>query len=149
MCSFALIPLRASATGPSRTKLILLGTGNPNADPNRWGPAVAIVVDSEVYLVDAGIGVVRRAASAGIDATRLHRVFITHLHSDHTLGIPDLMFSPWVLERPVPLEVYGPPGMLLMTHKIEEAWSDDIDIRLHGGEPQTTRGPERNLTQQE
>src|SRR5215510_8028166 len=84
-----------SQSQPS-TKVVLLGTGTPNADPDRWGPAVAVVVDNESYLVDAGVGVVRRAAAAAraqnlpaLQAPRLRRVFITHLHSDHTLGLPD------------------------------------------------------------
>src|SRR5262245_1288643 len=144
----AVIAFSSSAVSqsPSSTKVVLLGTGTPNADPDRWGPAVAVVVDNESYLVDAGVGVVRRAAAAAraqnlpaLQAARLRRVFITHLHSDRTLGLPDLMLSPWVLERPVPLDVYGPTGTRSMTEKIEEAYSADIDMRLHGGEPQTTR----------
>ena len=88
----------------SRTRLVLLGTGTPNADPDRWGPAAAIVVNGQAYLVDCGAGVVRRAAAAarnGIDALvaeRLTHVFITHLHSDHTLGYPDVILTPWVAE---------------------------------------------------
>ncbi len=132
---------RVAAPAVSRTKLVILGTGTPNADPDRSGPAVAVVVDNDAYLIDAGPGVVRRAAAAaanGIAALRaqnLRRVFITHLHSDHTLGLPDLIFTPWVLDRPVPLEIYGPRGIEAMTRHIEEAWAEDIDIRLHGGEP--------------
>jgi len=129
----------------ARTRVVLLGTGTPNDDPNRWGPAVAVVVGDQVYLVDAGVGVVRRAAAAraagvtALTATSLSRVFLTHLHSDHTLGLPDLMFSPWVLERKVPLDVYGPSGTAEMTKHIEAAWQDDIAIRLYGLEPQRTR----------
>src|SRR5215831_10802053 len=110
------VPLRGDQSSPSpsgHTQVVLLGTGTPNADPDRWGPAVAVVVDDQAYLVDAGVGVVRRAAATKIPAlqpSNLRRVFITHLHSDHTLGLPDLMFSPWVLERPTSLDVYGPPG---------------------------------------
>ena len=128
-----------------RTQVVLLGTGTPNDDPNRWGPAVAIVVDDQVYLVDAGEGVVRRAAAAranGVTAlkvTSLSRVFLTHLHSDHTLGLPDLMFAPWVLERKVPLDVYGPKGTADMAAHLEAAWKDDIAVRLYGLEPQHTR----------
>jgi len=125
--------------------VVLLGTGTPNDDPNRWGPSVAIIVDDQVYLVDAGVGVVRRAAAAraaGVEAlkvTALSRVFLTHLHSDHTLGLPDLMFSPWVLERQTPLDVYGPKGTANMAAHLEAAWQDDIAIRLYGLEPQRTR----------
>ncbi len=129
----------------ARTQVVLLGTGTPNDDPNRWGPAVAIIVDDQVYLVDAGVGVVRRAAAAraaGVTAlavTSLSRVFLTHLHSDHTLGLPDLMFSPWVLERKAPLDVYGPKGTAEMAAHIEAAWQDDIAMRLYSLEPQHTR----------
>ena len=128
-----------------RTRLVLLGTGTPNADPERWGPAVAVVVDGESYLVDAGPGIVRRAAAAsakgvpGLGPEALQRVFITHLHSDHTLGLPDLMFSPWVLDRPVPLDVYGPPGLEAMTDSLESAWQQDIAMRLFGLEPRSDR----------
>jgi ribonuclease BN (tRNA processing enzyme) len=125
----------------SRTKVVMLGTGTPNADPDRYGPAVAIVVDDASYLVDAGVGVVRRAAAAqraGIEAlgpTHLERAFITHLHSDHTLGLADLMLSPWVLERPSPLELTGPRGLKSMTDHLLAAYAEDITIRSTGGEP--------------
>ena len=124
------------------TRLVLLGTGTPNADPDRSGPAVAVVVGDEAYLFDAGPGVVRRAAAAARDrgvralrAANLERVFLTHLHSDHTVGLPDLVYSPWVLGREGPLSVYGPPGTAAMARAIGEAWSHDVRIRLEGLEP--------------
>jgi len=136
-----IIACQASPQTP-RTRVVLLGTGTPNADPERQGPATAIVVDDRAYLVDAGTGIVRRAAQAardlGIDAlrpSRLDRVFLTHLHSDHTLGLPDLLLTPWVLERIPPLEVWGPPGSERMLRLIGEAWSEDIAIRTDGLEP--------------
>ena len=79
------------------TRVILLGTGTPNPEPEHSGPAVAIVTGQNVYLVDCGPGVVRRAAQAGILMEQLTRVFITHLHSDHTTGLPDLIFTPAVV----------------------------------------------------
>ena len=128
------------------TKVVLLGTGTPNADPDRFGPSVAIIANGVPYLVDAGAGVVRRAAAAerngvlALAVRNLKTVFITHLHSDHTLGLPDLMLSPWTLERTVPLQVYGPKGVKAMTSHILEAYAEDIDIRLHGGEPSNKTG---------
>jgi ribonuclease BN (tRNA processing enzyme) len=124
----------------------MLGTGTPLANPDASGPAVAIVLNGTAYLVDCGPGVVRRAAAAerkGIAALKvqnLRTVFITHLHSDHTLGYPDLIFSPWVLERKEPLEAYGPRGLRGMTRHIEAAWKKDIDVRTHGLEHGNTTG---------
>jgi ribonuclease BN (tRNA processing enzyme) len=130
----------------ARTQLVMLGTGTPLADPERSGPAMAVVVNSAAYLVDCGPGVVRRAAAAeknGIKALavdKLRIVFITHLHSDHTLGYPDLIFTPWVLDRTEPLEAYGPPGLKRMTDHIEKAWGEDIQLRLHGMEEANATG---------
>lgn len=123
-----------------RTRVVLLGTGTPNADPTRSGPAVAVVVDSTIYIIDAGPGVVRRAAAAKFRMPSLRIAFLTHLHSDHTLGLPDLMFSPWVLGRTVPLDVYGPPGTSAMVEHLQAAYAEDIEIRLHGGEPSNKTG---------
>jgi ribonuclease BN (tRNA processing enzyme) len=117
------------------TRVILLGTGTPNPEPEHSGPAVAIVTGQNVYVVDCGPGVVRRAAQAGIRMDQLTRVFITHLHSDHTTGLPDLIFTPAVTGRKDPLEIYGPPGIAAMTNHILKAWKEDMDIRLHGLEP--------------
>ena len=85
------------ASSAPRTQLILLGTGTPGPDPERSGPATAIAIDDRAYLVDAGPGIVRRAAAAaarGVRAIRpenLKIAFVTHLHSDHTVGYPDLI----------------------------------------------------------
>ena len=122
----------------ARTRIVLLGTGTPQMDPDRSGPATAIIVDDTAYLIDMGPGVVRRAAAAaakGINAVRpenLKTVFVTHLHSDHTVGYPDLIFTPWVVARKDPLNVYGPKGLKAMTDHILEAWQDDINIRTKG-----------------
>ncbi len=122
----------------SGTQLVLLGTGTPNADPERSGPSLAIVVNNMSYVVDCGPGVVRRAAEAknkgiaSLGAAKLKRLFITHLHSDHTAGYPDFIFTPAVLERDGPLEVYGPKGLVTMTDHILAAYKEDIDIRIQG-----------------
>ena len=144
----ALTLVGVNSAQQSRTQLVLLGTGTPNADPDRAGPAVAVVVNDVPYVVDAGPGVVRRASAAakngvkGLSVEKLRRLFITHLHSDHTVGLPDFIFTPAVLERDAPLEIYGPPGTKRMSDLILKAFAEDIAIRLKGLEPAKPRGYE-------
>ena len=136
----------SSAVAASKTQVVILGTGTPGANPDASGPAVAIVINGAAYLVDCGPGVVRRAAAAerkGVAALKvqnLKTVFITHLHSDHTLGYPDLIFSPWVLGRTQPLRAYGPRGLKSMTEHIETAWEKDVEVRTKGLEHGNTTG---------
>ena len=131
-------PPPAPAAPPPRTRVVLLGTGTPGPDPDRSGPATAIVVDDAVYLVDFGPGVVRRASSAvrtkgiaALEPTKLRVAFATHLHSDHTVGYPDLIFTPWTMGRRFPLEVYGPKGIKAMTDHILEAYRVDVETRTN------------------
>ncbi|UCE59121.1 MAG: MBL fold metallo-hydrolase [Phycisphaerales bacterium] len=138
-------------THKSGTQIVLLGTGTPIAYPDRSGPAVAIVVNDTPYIVDCGPGVVRRAMAAyqaGVDALRitdLKHLFVTHLHSDHTVGYPDVILTPWVLGRDVPLEVFGPPGIQAMTDHILKAYEEDIDLRINGLEQGNPEGWKVNV----
>jgi ribonuclease BN (tRNA processing enzyme) len=155
LCVIAVIlPIAASHTGPhtkaetlpQKTKIVLLGTGSPQTDPDHSGPAVAIIVNDSPYLVDFGPGVVRRAAAArkrGLIALRdenLRCAFVTHLHSDHTAGYPDLILTSWVAGRKEPLEVYGPAGLAEMTTHILRAYHKDIEIRSLGSEGENPNG---------
>ncbi len=140
----AALPGRGS-TAPA-TQVVLLGTGTPLPDPDRAGPSTAIVANGTPYIVDAGTGLVRRAAAAqekGVVALRpvnLRIAFLTHLHSDHTLGLPDLMITPWVMGRKEPLELYGPPGTREMVTHILEAYQVDRRIRAEGLEHSNDTG---------
>ena len=122
------------------TQIVLLGTGTPRPDPDRSGPATAIIVDDVPYLIDFGAGVVRRVTAAyekgvtalGYAGLNIRTVFLTHMHSDHTIGYPDLIFTPWVMGRREPLAVYGPKGIEAMTGHVLKAWQVDIDGRTGG-----------------
>ena len=149
---FFLLCSIASAQLPSeKTKVVLLGTGSPFADPDKSGPSIAIVVNNTSYVIDCGPGVVRRASAAakkgikGLEAPQLRKLFITHLHSDHTTGYPDFIFTPAVLDRNVPLDVYGPKGLRDMTDHIRQAYKEDIDIRIHGLEYGNAEGYKVNV----
>ena len=141
-------PDRRSPECTPGTQIVMLGTGTPAPDPARSGPATAIVANGTPYLVDFGPGVVRRAAAAfqkgvtafGVGMINLRTVFLTHLHADHTTGYPDLILTPWIMGRKVPLEVFGPKGIEAMTHHILEAWQVDIANRVNGLEKGATFG---------
>jgi len=131
------------------TTVVLLGTGTPNPDPNHSGCSVAIVVNDTPYIIDFGPGLIRKAAALspryggpvrGLEVKRIKRAFLTHLHSDHTTGYPDLILTPWVMGRDEPLEVYGPEGIVEMTENILKAYQEDIRYRLYGLEPANDRG---------
>jgi ribonuclease BN (tRNA processing enzyme) len=131
----AAVPQSADKPPAVKTQIVLLGTGTPSPDPDRSGPATAIVVNGTPYLVDFGPGVVRRAAAAfqkgveGLSVVDLRVAFVTHLHSDHTAGYPDLILTPWAVGRNRPLEVYGPRGLKEMTEHVLDAYREDIRIR--------------------
>jgi ribonuclease Z len=114
------------------TTVIMLGTGMPAPNPERSGPSTAVVVGTRVFIFDAGPGVERRIAAAGLPVDGPTAVFLTHLHSDHTLGLPDLIFTSWVMGRTGPLRIYGPTGTKAMTDHLMAAWAEDIDIRTNG-----------------
>ena len=118
----------------SPTEIVLLGTGTPVPNPDAFGPATAIVEGSGLFLVDAGAGVTRRMRAASLSLTGITALFLTHLHSDHTLGYPDLILTSWISGRTSPFDVFGPTGTRRMTDHILAAWSEDIAIRTKGGE---------------
>jgi ribonuclease Z len=152
LCTLQIHPTTFSQrdfSGSGTTKLVLLGTGNPNPSPEQSGCALAIVVNDVPYVVDFGPGLIRRAAALspsyggpvkGLEVQHIKRAFLTHLHSDHTTGYPDLILTPWVMGRDEPLEVYGPTGTREMTEHILEAYREDIRYRLYGSEPANDSG---------
>ena len=123
------------------TKVVMLGSGNPFPDPERSGPSVAIIVNDVPYLFDAGAGVWQATGAAtpkyggtvkALESGNISKVFITHLHSDHVVGLPSLILLPWALGREAPLEVWGPPGTDNMVKHLTEAYREDVGSRKYG-----------------
>lgn len=127
------VPSSAAVTRATDSVVIVtLGTGTPQANPHAAGPATAVVVGSRVFLFDAGDNVERQLAAADMPANGVEAVFFTHLHSDHVLGYPDLIFTSWVAGRRAALKAFGPPGLKAMTTHLIEAFADDIEVRTNG-----------------
>lgn len=142
----ALSPAVALAQAATPAQVVVLGTGTPNPDPDRSGPAVAVLVNGTAYLVDAGAGVMRRAEAArraGTEALapgRIGVVFLTHLHSDHTIGLADVIHTGWIEDRSRPLVLLGPPGSTDLARHLTEAYSADIANRTTGLQPHSKDG---------
>ena len=110
--------------------LILIGTGYPRPDANHAGAAAVIVAGERWYLVDAGRGTTLRIAATELGYSEMRAVFLTHLHSDHTAGLPDLFTTSWQFGRKTtPLELYGPAGTKRLADAMLEFFAYDIRIR--------------------
>ena len=136
------------------TKLIVLGSGTPNPDPNRAGSGYAVVVDETPYLIDFGPGIIRRAASMSppwggkieaMTVKNFEHAFLTHIHSDHSAGLADLLLTPWIMGRDKKLNLYGPKGLEQMASSTLEAFEDDINYRIYGTQPSNKMGYKFNF----
>jgi len=122
------------------TVVLLLGTGFPRPLPDAFGPATVVLVGQRVFLFDAGAGVMHQFAVAKLPLRGPEALFITHLHSDHTIGLPDLMLTTWVMGRRRAIPTIGPPGLAKMVDALDAAYAEDIDIRTHGLEGDAANG---------
>ena len=109
-------------------RITLLGTGSVAPVLDRLGPAILVEAGSERLLFDAGRGVLQRLHQA--HARDVSRLFLTHLHSDHVVGIPDLYLIGWGSRRQTPLQVWGPAGTVAMMGHVYEAFAFDRQIRI-------------------
>ncbi|MGH9704537.1 MAG: MBL fold metallo-hydrolase [Candidatus Acidiferrales bacterium] len=139
-CGVLGLTARANEQAPPAMQVVLLGTGFPRPDPNRAGPSAAIVMGEKFFIVDAGRGVVLRLAATDLELKNLQAVFLTHLHSDHTEGLPDLFNSSWIFGRKEPLELYGPRGTKQMAAALVKFFAADIHIRRDLTEMQPAAG---------
>ncbi len=117
-------------------KVTLLGTGCPPPVMNRFGPSILVETGLEKLVFDAGRGNLQRLVQAKVPLKDIHALFLTHLHSDHVVGIPDMLLTGWLVgRREVPFRVWGPRGTKDMMAYLERAFDFDIRIRLYDDRP--------------
>ena len=114
--------------------MTLLGTGVPTPCPDRFGPSTLIEAGDQKLLIDAGRGATIRLYQLGVPIGRIDALLLTHYHSDHTVGIPDVWLTGWLQSyfaaRAKPFRAIGPTGAKTLMSHLETAFADDIKIRI-------------------
>ena len=132
----------------SNIRVVLLGTaGGPTLHAQRLGIATLVEAGSERLLFDAGRAVTTGMAKLAIDPTGVSKVFLTHLHSDHTISLPELWLFSWAQGRTEPLQVWGPEGTRAMIMHLQEAFAFDVRVRRDVDEKLPARGVEIAATE--
>lgn len=127
--SLAVVTALATVSFAQDFKVTLLGTGAPRPVMSRFGPSILVEAGKEKLVFDCGRGATQRLYQLKIPFTAVTGLFLTHLHSDHTVGIPDLWLTGWVMGRDTPLPVWGPKGTKAMMKHLQQAYAFDIHIR--------------------
>jgi len=107
----------------------LLGTSSPSPSIERFGISTLVEAGGERLLFDCGRGAIQRLLQLGPEHPRVDKLFLTHLHSDHIVGIPDLWLTAWIMGRKTAFKVWGPDGTVEMMGHLEQAYQEDIHIR--------------------
>lgn len=130
------MPRQAGAESPSDDdfRVTLLGTGSPQPAIDRFGPGVLVQAGGQTLLIDCGRGVTQRLLQMHVALGAANKLFITHLHSDHVVGIPDLWLTGWLEppfgQRKGVFQVFGPTGTRNMMENLEKAYDWDIETRV-------------------
>ena len=130
-CPFLALQSQSASTPADSTVIITLGTGTPRPLPDVMGAATAVVVGKRVFLFDVGSGIERRLAAAHLPINGVDALFITHLHSDHILGLGDLVFTSWNFGRDRPFPVFGPSGTRAMLEHLYQAFEVAAICAVH------------------
>ena len=136
LCGIVAIAVFTTCAVPAESqaqemKVTLLGTGSPQPVMNRFGPSILVEAGTDKFLFDAGRGALQRLVQIKVKWQDVQGVFLTHLHSDHLVGFPDLWLTGWLVGpgRNIPLKVWGPVGTKRMMALLGEAFEADIHVR--------------------
>jgi len=131
----------ALATPGVALKVVVLGSGaGPGVNTQRYGPAILVDAKGEKLLFDCGRAATIRLAEAGVSVKEIDKIFLTHLHSDHILSVPDVLLVGWAFQRMTPLRVWGPEGTKDMMDNMLKTFAFDIHVRRDVDEKFSSEG---------
>jgi ribonuclease Z len=128
-------------------EVTLLGTGCPQVDCGRYGPANLVRSGKLSFLVDCGSGVTQRLLGAGSRGASIDAIFLTHLHSDHVVDLFQLVISSWHQGRDRPQRVFGPKGTRRMVDAMLAMWKPEYEQRIAHEKRPSTRALELEVTE--
>jgi len=132
-------------------RVTLLGTGAPPPRLDRFGPSTLVEVGNEKFIFDAGRGAMQRLHQLGIPFGDITGMFLTHHHSDHVVGFPDLWLTGWIGrpwgKRNTPLQVWGPEGTEPMMEHLPKAFAVDIRVRRRNYPPDGVKLAAHEITE--
>jgi len=140
--SVCMLASPSAVNASQEMRITLLGTGTPFPNTERFGSAILVEVAGKSLLFDCGRGVVIRLAQIGVDPKEINGLFLTHLHSDHVVGLPDLWLTGWLTDRRTPFAMWGPPGTRSMAEHLAHAFGFDIRVRQDSAHPLPAKGVE-------
>ena len=119
----------AQAIDPDTFEIVFCGTGSPQYQPDRGQPCTAIIAAGHVFVFDTGQGASQGLQASGVPILKLHRVFLTHLHSDHISGLGDVLHNSWLYGRKQEAVIVGPPGTADMMEGVQTSFDADMSER--------------------
>ncbi len=125
-------PVPAGANLPESSAIVvtLLGTGTPVPNAKQYGASTLVEAGGQTFLFDCGRGCGIRLAQANPKLfNKVDKIFLTHLHSDHVVGLPEIWLNGWTQNRNTPFRIWGPVGTSALMTGLREAFSWDINIR--------------------
>ena len=150
LLAVATVVFTAPAWAAGDFVVTLLGTASPAPRPDRMGPSTLVVVNGQRLLFDTGRGATIRLWQMRVPIGSLDATFLTHFHSDHTSGLPDVWLTGWIGtpygSRHTPFRLIGPIGTKTLMEHLEKAYQADIDIR-HKNEGEPLEGIRTEVTE--
>tara|TARA_Y100000768_G_scaffold388853_1_gene387915 strand:+ start:4494 stop:5408 length:915 start_codon:yes stop_codon:yes gene_type:complete len=143
---FLLLSLATTNIHADLIKIIILGSGTPRVNIDRFSQSILVEHKEDKFLFDTGRGALLRLNQSNVLPNEIHNIFFTHLHSDHLLGFADILMTGWVYHRNLPLNIFGPKGTRNFVDSTLQSYKEDIKVRSIAPENLDKKNLKTNIT---